>query len=92
MPFSGGTPYPEIQSSNDLVTRLMRGLRLPKPVNVSDGLYQLMLDCWQIDLDERPSFSEILQVLGDMDSVSQFNYSVTPNFAYAKFSNELELA
>ncbi len=47
----------------------MRGLRLTKPPNVSDGLYQLMLDCWQTDLDERPTFEEILQVLQDMEAV-----------------------
>lgn len=48
----------------------MRGLRLPQPPNVSDDLYQLMLNCWQIDLDERPNFDEILQVLHDMDGVN----------------------
>ena len=53
----------------------MRGLRLPQPPNASDDLYQLMLNCWQIDLDERPNFDEILQVLHDMDGVSK-NYRV----------------
>ena len=58
-----------MRSSKELSARVMRGLRLSQPPNVSDDLYQLMLNCWQIDLDERPNFDEILQVLHDMDGV-----------------------
>ena len=28
-----------------------------------DELYQLLLTCWQVDLDERPAFDEINQCL-----------------------------
>ena len=58
-----------MRGSKELAARVMRGLRLPRPPNASDDLYQLMLNCWQIDLDERPNFDEILQVLQDMDGV-----------------------
>ena len=59
-----------MRGSKELSARVMRGLRLPQPTNASDDLYQLMLNCWQIDLDERPNFDEILQVLHDMDGVN----------------------
>ena len=41
----------------------MRGLRVPQPDNVSDELYQLMLQCWQLDLDERPDFQQLEEAL-----------------------------
>ena len=54
----GGTPYCDV-SSSDVPARVMRGLRLPHLAYVGDELYQLMLQCWQLDLDERPTFQEM---------------------------------
>ncbi|CAG5890051.1 unnamed protein product [Menidia menidia] len=39
------------------------GFRLPAPVNCPPHLHQLMLDCWQKDRAERPSFSQIHSAL-----------------------------
>ena len=36
---------------------------MPQPDNVSDELYQLMLQCWQLDLDERPDFQQLEEAL-----------------------------
>lgn len=44
----------------------MRGQRLPQLQVVDDDLYQLMLQCWQLDLDERPTFQEIVHILENM--------------------------
>lgn len=44
----------------------MRGQRLPQLQFVDDDLYQLMLQCWQLDLDERPMFQEIVHILENM--------------------------
>lgn len=44
----------------------MRGHRLPQLQCVDDDLYQLMLQCWQLDLDERPTFREITHILENM--------------------------
>ncbi len=33
---------------------------------MSEDLYQLMLQCWQIDVDERPTFGEIAPILSDL--------------------------
>ncbi|KAG7249508.1 hypothetical protein CRUP_003174, partial [Coryphaenoides rupestris] len=35
------------------------GFRLPAPVNCPPHLHQLMLDCWQKERAERPSFSQV---------------------------------
>lgn len=39
------------------------GFRLPAPVNCPAPLHQLMLDCWQRERSERPSFSQIHSAL-----------------------------
>lgn len=39
------------------------GFRLPAPVNCPQHLHQLMLDCWQKERTERPSFSQIHSAL-----------------------------
>ena len=59
---SGGTPYSEVPS-RFVANRTMRGLRVAQPDYVSDELYQLMLQCWQLDLDERPDFNQIEETL-----------------------------
>lgn len=61
----GATPYPEIKSK-DLPSRVSRGLRLPQTGAMSDDLYQMMLNCWQVDPDERPSFAEIVEQLSGL--------------------------
>lgn len=61
----GGTPYADVATS-DVGNRVMRGHRLPQLQCVDDDLYQLMLQCWQLDLDERPTFQEITHILENM--------------------------
>lgn len=63
--FLGATPLADI-STADVPSRVMRGYRLPQLRVVGDDLYQLMLQCWQLDLDERPTFSEIVNILQNL--------------------------
>jgi len=58
----GGTPYPDVVT-RELPARIMRGLILPQLPHVGDELFQLMLQCWQVDLDERPTFAELTEAL-----------------------------
>lgn len=39
------------------------GFRLPAPVNCPPHLHQLMLDCWQKERTERPTFGQIHSAL-----------------------------
>jgi endothelial-specific receptor tyrosine kinase len=88
----GATPYPDVKSK-DLPSRVMRGLRLCQTPYLSDELYQLMLQCWQIDLDERPTFEEIADYLSEMAQCGQvpLNYGIYQGFAYEPYSMDLEL-
>ncbi|KDR15852.1 putative tyrosine-protein kinase Wsck isoform X2 [Zootermopsis nevadensis] len=88
----GGTPYADVATS-DVGSRVMRGHRLPQLQCVDDDLYQLMLQCWQLDLDERPTFREITHILENMldDSMIHLNFEMyAAGFHYEQYIPELE--
>ena len=89
----GGTPYSSVQS-NELSSRVLRGMRLPQLQGMSEDFYQLLLECWQLDLDERPDFNEIQLKLNEFYSQgAQFhvNYSYSTDFNYVPYHEDLEL-
>ncbi|XP_059047660.1 putative inactive tyrosine-protein kinase Wsck [Achroia grisella] len=58
----GATPYSHT-GNKDVAARVLRGMRPSQPSYVGDELFQLCLQCWQVDPDERPSFSSLLNEL-----------------------------
>lgn len=57
--------------SEHVAGAVLRGLRLPQLSYIGDSLYQLMLQCWQIDLDERPTFGQVLAELENIKSSAE---------------------
>ncbi len=67
----GATPYAQVASS-EVGRAVLRGLRLPgASPRFSEEAHSLMLDCWQVDADERPTFEEILHRLERMAEPGQ---------------------
>nr|CAD7397889.1 unnamed protein product [Timema poppensis] len=87
----GGTPYADT-AIKEVPSRIMRGHRLHQMNFVGDDLYQLMLQCWQLDLDERPTFDEIVHVLENFieDSDIHINFNMFSGFHYEQYISELE--
>ncbi|XP_065572106.1 putative inactive tyrosine-protein kinase Wsck [Artemia franciscana] len=87
----GGTPYAEVRSQ-DVPNRVIRGLRLTQPSNISDDLFQIMLQCWQIDLDERPALSDLVEILSHaFDQAREYvTFDLTPNFKYEPYQTDKE--
>lgn len=46
--------------NKEVAARILRGMRPSQPSYVGDELFQLCLQCWQVDPDERPSFTSLL--------------------------------
>ncbi|XP_022794142.1 fibroblast growth factor receptor 4-like isoform X2 [Stylophora pistillata] len=61
----GHIPYPGI-SNRELFKLLKSGYRMDKPAICSDALYELMLDCWRADPEERPSFEQLVTRMEQM--------------------------
>lgn len=54
----GQTPYDEMDNQ-ELLDKLDDGYRLEKPHNTPDEVYKLMLECWNEDHIQRPTFAVI---------------------------------
>lgn len=58
-------PYEEFDDV-DLVKQLRAGHRLHRPYNCPHAIHQLMLDCWTVECEQRPTFIYIEQRLRDI--------------------------
>uniref|UniRef100_UPI00358E3001 tyrosine-protein kinase SYK-like n=1 Tax=Myxine glutinosa TaxID=7769 RepID=UPI00358E3001 len=54
----GDKPYKGMRAP-EVVKFLQSGQRLEKPTGCPETIYQLMLRCWEIDMNKRPTFKEI---------------------------------
>lgn len=50
-------------SNQEVIKSIERGYRLPAPMDCSEAVHQLMLDCWQKDRSHRPQFTTIVKTL-----------------------------
>lgn len=58
----GGTPYANLSGDDEVEEAVRRGVRLPQLRDIPDPFYEVMLSCWQINLDERPTFDELVRL------------------------------
>lgn len=81
----GGTPYVNLKTA-EVAERVTRGLRLSQPKGVRENMYQLMLQCWELDRDERPTFEQMLGSLQEMlCGEIPVKFSHTPGYTYERF-------
>ncbi|XP_042313507.1 vascular endothelial growth factor receptor 1 isoform X1 [Sceloporus undulatus] len=62
----GASPYPGVQIDEDFFSKLKEGIRMKAPDFATPEMYQIMLDCWQGDPNERPQFLQLVERLGDL--------------------------
>ncbi|CAG0885632.1 unnamed protein product [Cyprideis torosa] len=89
----GATPYASVRSE-EVSSRVERGLRLHQTRTIEDDLYQCLLSCWQVDSEERPTFESLtatLQNLAQDEYVNQLNFRLDPVFHYEPHIAELEV-
>uniref|UniRef100_A0A8C2U1Y6 receptor protein-tyrosine kinase n=1 Tax=Coturnix japonica TaxID=93934 RepID=A0A8C2U1Y6_COTJA len=72
----GASPYPGVQIDEDFCRRLKEGTRMRSPEYSTPEVYQTMLDCWHGVPTERPTFTELVERLGDLlqANVQQVHY------------------
>ena len=51
----GRKPYPGM-TNGEVLARVKQGYRMLQPLGCADPLYQMMLECWKADLEDRPTF------------------------------------
>ncbi|XP_072520192.1 vascular endothelial growth factor receptor kdr-like [Salminus brasiliensis] len=62
----GASPYPGVQIDEEFCCRLKEGTRMRAPEYASSEIYQTMLDCWHGEPLQRPTFTELVERLGDL--------------------------
>ncbi|KAL9964204.1 hypothetical protein ACROYT_G027807 [Oculina patagonica] len=62
----GGSPYPGIKA-REIARKLQEGFRMPKPKHVDSKLYQIMLNCWEKNPSDRPTFAKLKETMKDME-------------------------
>lgn len=62
----GASPYPGVKIDEDFCRRLKEGTRMRAPDYTTPEMYQTMLDCWHGEPSQRPTFSELVEHLGNL--------------------------
>ncbi|KAG7208338.1 hypothetical protein KM043_014574 [Ampulex compressa] len=58
----GGTPYSNLMLDSEVEEVVCQGIRLLQLPDTPDPLYEVMLSCWLIDPQERPTFAELTRL------------------------------
>ncbi|ETE63465.1 Platelet-derived growth factor receptor beta, partial [Ophiophagus hannah] len=72
----GGTPYPELPMNDQFYNAIKRGYRMSKPTHASNEIYEIMQKCWEEKFEIRPSFSQLVVLMGNLltDSYKKQKY------------------
>ncbi|XP_065217298.1 fibroblast growth factor receptor homolog 1-like [Planococcus citri] len=62
----GDNPYPSIEDFAGLRNALKQNYRMEKPPNASTNVYNLMLNCWSFEPEDRPNFLVIVERLEEL--------------------------
>jgi len=55
----GMIPYAGLSNERVIEKVTIEGYRLPSPANCPKEIYQWMLDCWNNEAEQRPSFQQL---------------------------------
>ena len=53
-------------TNSEAIEKIVQGYRLGQPEECSLDMYKLMLSCWEINPDQRPSFTRILEAINQL--------------------------
>ncbi|XP_050072569.1 uncharacterized protein LOC126560654 [Anopheles maculipalpis] len=87
----GGYPYPSV-SNHELFAYLQEGKRLERPENCTPEVYDLMLQCWREDPNERPSFQQISKHLQPHKKIYIDFNEIEPTYVFPPTSDQIRLA
>ncbi|XP_077158113.1 vascular endothelial growth factor receptor 2 [Paroedura picta] len=92
----GASPYPGVKIDEEFCRRLKEGTRMRAPDYTTPEMYQTMLDCWHGDPKQRPTFSELVEHLGNILQASVHqdgkDYIVLPQTALLNIEEDSGLS
>ncbi|KAL9964648.1 hypothetical protein ACROYT_G028322 [Oculina patagonica] len=70
----GGSPYPR-EYGRQITSFLKQGKRMAKPKHLDNDLYQIMLNCWQENPQDRPTFELLKMIMEQMKTTRKELFS-----------------
>uniref|UniRef100_A0A672ZRR2 receptor protein-tyrosine kinase n=1 Tax=Sphaeramia orbicularis TaxID=375764 RepID=A0A672ZRR2_9TELE len=62
----GASPYPGLHIDEEFCHRLKAGTRMRAPEYSTPEIYSTMLACWEASPSDRPTFTDLVETLGDL--------------------------
>ncbi|KAM6971481.1 vascular endothelial growth factor receptor 1 [Tautogolabrus adspersus] len=62
----GASPYPGLHIDEEFCHRLKGGTRMRAPDYSTPEIYSTMLACWEASPSDRPTFTDLVETLGDL--------------------------
>uniref|UniRef100_A0A672NB18 receptor protein-tyrosine kinase n=1 Tax=Sinocyclocheilus grahami TaxID=75366 RepID=A0A672NB18_SINGR len=62
----GASPYPGLNIDEEFCHRLKQGTRMCPPEYSTPEIYSIMMTCWENNPEDRPCFSVLVEILGDL--------------------------
>ncbi|NP_001014829.3 vascular endothelial growth factor receptor 1 isoform X1 [Danio rerio] len=62
----GASPYPGLNMDEEFCRRLKHGTRMCSPQYSTPEIYSIMCACWENNPEDRPSFTTLVEILGDL--------------------------
>uniref|UniRef100_A0A665USX7 receptor protein-tyrosine kinase n=1 Tax=Echeneis naucrates TaxID=173247 RepID=A0A665USX7_ECHNA len=62
----GASPYPGLHIDEEFCHRLKGGTRMRAPEYSTPEIYSTMLACWEANPSDRPTFTHLVETLGDL--------------------------
>ncbi|KAG8582521.1 hypothetical protein GDO81_008085 [Engystomops pustulosus] len=76
----GKMPYPGL-TGRQALEKLEQGYRMPKPYSCPQDLYNIMMDCWNANSEDRPTFETLQWRLEDYFDTESSSYLDANTFA-----------
>lgn len=83
----GGNPYPGIEINEEFYKKLKAGYRMEKPDLCPNDIYDIMQKSWSADVNDRPTFSELAENLGNLLEASITKYYMDLNSPYTEMND-----
>ncbi len=61
-------------TNKDVLDQVSHGFRHPKPMDVRDEIYEVMLECWKDAPQRRPTFDALKAIMEDLENATKTQY------------------
>ena len=87
-----GERFPGVDSNLQIIKELQKGYRMERPEYAPNSFGEIMNCCWKTDPNERPTFSQLEEMITNHLESTVSSYYCNLNDSYEKLNEEVESA